>query len=75
VSVVQTIKVFAQQGGMGDVPPTIEEMAAALDVSPSTARNRLDRLVADGMLTKTKGKARGYTMTLAAKRIMMAGQR
>ena len=57
---------------MGDVPPTINEMAKELDVSPSTARNRLEQLVTNGMLEKREGQARGYAMTDTGKRIMQA---
>lgn len=67
-----TLKAFVAAGGMGPVPPTIAEVAKALGVSESTARNRLESAVEDGLLQKSQGQARGYRLSAAGERVVMS---
>src|SRR6185503_18557732 len=48
---------------LGGSPPTVREVQAAFGfLSPQTAREHLEALVAEGHLSKSPGKARGYRL-------------
>jgi DNA-binding IclR family transcriptional regulator len=63
---MQAIELLAFQ------PCTAPQVAAALQVHPRTARRLLNRLVADGYLTRTEGERRVYAPTMRI--VALAGQ-
>lgn len=71
MSTHQTLRAWVDAGGLGPIPPTIAEVADQLQVANSTARERLDTAVENGLMQKDPGKARSYSLTDAGKRIVM----
>jgi DNA-binding IclR family transcriptional regulator len=63
---MQAIELLAFQ------PCTAPQVAAALQVHPRTARRLLNRLVADGYLTRSEGERRVYAPTMRI--VALAGQ-
>jgi repressor LexA len=58
---------FVQRRLLEGAPPTVREVQTALGFrAVQTAREHLERLVAEGRLAKRKGKARGYRLPLRA---------
>lgn len=59
----QRVLVFVRERSLAGAPPTIREVQDHLGFSAvQSARQHLEALVAEGKLTKTAGRARGYRL-------------
>ena len=67
------MKAWIAAGGLGPIPPTISEVAEELQVSTSTAREWLETAVKDGLMVKAAGRARGFSLSDAGRRVFGGG--
>ena len=72
MSVHRTLRAFVAAQTKVGTKPSIAEVAKELDVSPTTARARLQEAVDNGILNHTPGQQRAYSLSDLGKKIALA---
>lgn len=63
VATVQAIRAIQSRDG---IPPSLEDIAAEMEIKKATAQYLVNQLVRKAMLTRTPGKIRSMRLTAAA---------